>query len=377
MLSEKNLDSVRGVIIFDSNLIITFANDEAYKLLASPKTRLNNNSLANIFKFYGGLFPYDRQNISYIDSFEKFTIFLPKYPGKKIELECKLESLSRVDDLSKSFMLIFEVSTQLHDPTFLFPQAVHTVVSKIAKIEHSADIELLLGQIIKTLPGKAHFKSAKNFQYKYINQATQKLFGVKVPEELIGLTDYDIEKHIMKWRWPTKFSDELREMDLSVVTSNVPIIALKEKPYINADGRVVTHSLTKIPLTGIHGNPLGVLTFAMDIEQLRNLHELRKLYTNLYENRKLGHIKYLEHIGIQKYMSEKHKDNEFDLPTEREIDALILSSQGKTAKEAAKILNISYRTFEKFIDVLKIKLGVQSKNDLVEIYFNLVKYMSL
>lgn len=58
--------------------------------------------------------------------------------------------------------------------------------------------------------------------------------------------------------------------------------------------------------------------------------------------------------------------------TKREIECLLLVSKGKTAKEVAKIMKISPRTVEFFINKCKSKLGCQFKSNLIEKFRNLI-----
>lgn len=54
--------------------------------------------------------------------------------------------------------------------------------------------------------------------------------------------------------------------------------------------------------------------------------------------------------------------------TGREIDCLAHISRGRTAKETAKILNISVRTVETYLANAKIKTGCSSKSQLADIF---------
>jgi DNA-binding CsgD family transcriptional regulator len=50
--------------------------------------------------------------------------------------------------------------------------------------------------------------------------------------------------------------------------------------------------------------------------------------------------------------------------TKRELECLFLMLEGKTAKEIAIILKISYRTVETYLEKIKIKLNCQHKHEL-------------
>ncbi|NQY43622.1 MAG: hypothetical protein HRT87_09795 [Legionellales bacterium] len=52
--------------------------------------------------------------------------------------------------------------------------------------------------------------------------------------------------------------------------------------------------------------------------------------------------------------------------TEREWECLTLYLQGKSARETGSILNISRRTVEKYFDILKKKLNVTSKEEILD-----------
>ena len=59
-----------------------------------------------------------------------------------------------------------------------------------------------------------------------------------------------------------------------------------------------------------------------------------------------------------------HKYKKIDI-TERQAECLFFLLRGKTAKEIAKFLNISPRTVEDYIEMLKLKFSCQTKNELV------------
>ena len=54
--------------------------------------------------------------------------------------------------------------------------------------------------------------------------------------------------------------------------------------------------------------------------------------------------------------------------TTRELNCLYHIATGKTAKEIAKILNISFRTVESYESIIKAKLGVNNKAGLIKIW---------
>lgn len=53
--------------------------------------------------------------------------------------------------------------------------------------------------------------------------------------------------------------------------------------------------------------------------------------------------------------------------TKREAEVLRCAVLGYSAKRTAKFLNISYRTVESYLDILKLKLKCDSKGQLIEL----------
>lgn len=73
-------------------------------------------------------------------------------------------------------------------------------------------------------------------------------------------------------------------------------------------------------------------------------------------------------LDILKEMKIKHfkfSDNTFKL-TEREIDCIAAYQQELTAKEIAKMLNLSFRTVEKYFDAINKKLDMFNKKDSIK-----------
>lgn len=59
--------------------------------------------------------------------------------------------------------------------------------------------------------------------------------------------------------------------------------------------------------------------------------------------------------------------------TKRERECLLYLSQGKSAKEIARLLNLSWRTIEYYIENMKKKWGCTKRTELVVKAFNLIK----
>ena len=57
--------------------------------------------------------------------------------------------------------------------------------------------------------------------------------------------------------------------------------------------------------------------------------------------------------------------SQFNL-SRRQQECLLLTIRGKTAKEAAKIMGLSYRTIEEYLNNIKIKMNVSSKSEMID-----------
>jgi len=81
-----------------------------------------------------------------------------------------------------------------------------------------------------------------------------------------------------------------------------------------------------------------------------------------------SYLEYLKSFKLNKFPFKGRQGNCY--LSMRELECLIWVSKNKTAKQMARILNISYRTIEDYLQNLKCKLGCQSKEQLIDISFN-------
>lgn len=113
----------------------------------------------------------------------------------------------------------------------------------------------------------------------------------------------------------------------------------------------------KAPLKDMAGSCIGTYT---------NCHDV----TNIVEFKtflRLQHIDSKIHGKAQSPICYEllNQHTSFNL-TEKQECCLFLMIRGKTAKEIAKILNLSHRTIEGHIDALKYKLNCQRKSEIIE-----------
>ncbi|MBS0359315.1 MAG: helix-turn-helix transcriptional regulator [Proteobacteria bacterium] len=82
------------------------------------------------------------------------------------------------------------------------------------------------------------------------------------------------------------------------------------------------------------------------------------------ENYRIDKEQLLKAIALDEY----NLNNQI-LP-KREVECLAYLSLGKSSKETAKIMKISHRTVEKHLEIVKDKLGCNTKNQLKEIFID-------
>lgn len=78
-------------------------------------------------------------------------------------------------------------------------------------------------------------------------------------------------------------------------------------------------------------------------------------------------IVHLEQLGFIEKKSGPYSDLYF---SQRELQCLRWTARGKTAKQIARILNLSHRTIEVYLENIKTKLNVKTKNELIDKVFD-------
>jgi DNA-binding CsgD family transcriptional regulator len=234
----------------------------------------------------------------------------------------------------------------------------------VQNIASESNFTTVLASIIHALPGRAHIKRADDFTYMMTNTATLKLLGMQQAQQLIGLDDYQVSKHMEK-RWPAQLAQQLQEMDYSILSTNTPLIGKEEMPYLDADGNLVIHALTKIPLCDLNNQPFGILTLAIDTTHLKDIMFLKNAYLNLYDKPRDAHLSFIKHLGLDRI----HADLA-DLITIRELECLILFARGFTAKEIGRQLSISNRTVERHFETVKAKFNCNTRSDAISLFLS-------
>lgn len=98
-------------------------------------------------------------------------------------------------------------------------------------------------------------------------------------------------------------------------------------------------------------------------------------YKKVYENPRPHVLSYLKRKEESQDQIAEFKNNLFKLaPTSRQKQVLYWYSKGKTAKETARLLNVSPRTVERHFEELRKKYDNYSKQELIAFFSAYVKF---
>lgn len=361
--------TTKAVIFLNSQMEIIRINEYASKKFTVQNTQAINfelfskiNSLNNTFHFGADISTSIKETIArklrISDSipYAKPTTWRVEYFPELFETDFKLGLVEITEEQNRSADKLFS----------------HAVFESVNSIVQSTTVnqnfDAVLYNIIKSLPGRAHVKLATDLSYHITNEATLKLLGMNNAQQLIGKNDYDIGRH-MGSHWPAKLAQELQDLDNEIINNNKPIIGKEETPYLDAEGNLVIHSLTKIPIYNLSNQPYGVLTLAADITNIKDVMFVRQSYNNLFKKPKQAHYHFIKHIGLDKI----HADQD-DLITIRELECLILFTKGMATKEIARRMNISPRTVETHFEHVKTKFNCLTRSEVISLFLAHCKF---
>ncbi len=129
----------------------------------------------------------------------------------------------------------------------------HLIESKKLMAESNNMLQLVLD----TIPARIFWKGL-DLHYIGCNRLVASDAGISNPDDLIGLTDFD-----MPWREQAGF---YRAADMEVINTGEAKINYEEK-LTHIDGKVLWLNTTKVPLRDIEGNIIGILGTWEDITE--------------------------------------------------------------------------------------------------------------
>ena len=149
--------------------------------------------------------------------------------------------------------------------------AVSNLGAAIAR--HQAEMQLresqqLLQLVIDNIPQFVFWKDC-NSVYLGCNRNFARVVGLGEPENIIGLTDYDLS-------WEPSEADWFRQCDRRILKTGIPQLNILE-PQQQADGRLSWFNYNKIPLRDTQGNMIGVLGSCEDVTKRKQAEERLRL----------------------------------------------------------------------------------------------------
>ncbi len=181
------------------------------------------------------------------------------------------------------------------------------------------------------------------------NNYTANLLGYSRHEALVGLNAFEV-------RCPAAESaDEFIKQDQYVLKNESEISLLDIHTYADNQAKIF---LTKKKPFYMNGKISGVICHCTEIHS--------DTFSNLCATLIQTDKKYLDssHSNQRSYMIGS-TENVTKL-SKRELDVLFYYLRGKTAKTIAKALDLSYRTVENYIQNIKNKIKINTKEDLIE-----------
>ncbi len=224
------------------------------------------------------------------------------------------------------------------------PSDTNTVISyddlkkTILKFEY-------LRTLIAILPNLAYLKDVKNNRYIYINKAYNEIFD----NQNISLSD-TLKNSILMY-------------EQKAIEEKTEILNKKLSPLVQTDGILHELNLNFYPLSVESKETKYVLVYGSLSTESLSSHDLYLLYKSYYSEEKVALNKFIDAIGLSDYLN----GNQL---TTREFECLFILSKGLSAKEMARILNISNRTIENHIMNIKVKFDVRSNIELLSIFLS-------
>lgn len=184
---------------------------------------------------------------------------------------------------------------------------------------------------------------AKDLEGKfiYLNSFVTKICGVSKKEDLIGLTDFDLDFY------PAKATELVVENDHFVIAKDKSQLFIERANTF--DGNQFLAITRKKPLRSIHNKIVGTVGVAYFIYE-NNVH--------------LGHRQMLDDISNAVFIG-ANDHYSYGL-THRQKQIITYLLKGLSLKQIALKLHLSPRTVEHHIETIKDKMKVSTRTDIVD-----------
>jgi len=212
----------------------------------------------------------------------------------------------------------------------------------------TTNIDSALVAYIDNHPGLAACKD-QQYVYQYANPAYASLLGLSSPQDLVGRTVLEVLGDA------AACAQEFDDQDRQVMSSGQVLKILNIYPF--SEGHWSVYLCTKRPWLDVDNDIIGTIGEAIDITDAYTT--ALSMQFSQFTGQSRNSLT-LSETGIV-----SHSNGGVSLsPRESQVLSLIL--RGKTAKLAAEVLNISFRTVEQHLELIKLKFGVRNKVELIE-----------
>lgn len=212
-------------------------------------------------------------------------------------------------------------------------------------IENDCTVKFM--DIFQNMPGVMGAKN-KESEFIALTKNASNLVGWKNAEDCLGKSDFDMPCKA------SEFAEGFKLIDQKALCSMEQIVTLDMQFYASGWTLVLCE---KSAIKSSNGEVSGVLFNLMDVSNtglLKYHMDLTKI-TDKFREKELQPSSYIISQTSKPFYLTRQQEN-----------CLFLLIRGKTSKEIAKILTISYRTVEAHIASIKHTLNCQNKSELIE-----------
>lgn len=216
-----------------------------------------------------------------------------------------------------------------------------------------SDLEIKTAlSIFNSLPDYVCWKNA-DLDYVMVNDVTAKLFGFDSSNiSYQGISDFDLKCDA------ASLAEDFRTNDHSVLTSGESLTIINYCRYKKDEWKLLFGRKSQIKAD--NGQTRGVFARFLDVTDCP---VMGLIYGILYSDDKAFGRKFSQVDQVNYIVKDKFDD--FGL-SQRESEVLFFLIRGKTAKEIARIIDLSNRTVEKHLDRIKNKLACSTRSELIE-----------
>lgn len=202
-------------------------------------------------------------------------------------------------------------------------------------------------KLLTTYDCSVHIKELNSGKYVASNSPNLKVFGMNAADDIIGLTLRDMHS-FMKPFWGNTAKEVQNYDDMVLVKEQ--LVEDHNRAWLNARGLLWHHKMLKHPVVNNKGVVSYVLTISQTVDCKIGYKALYKQYQKFYKDYNICMLKFLEHVNLIAFF------NPITLPTEKQLDIIMLKANYYLNKQIAYALNVSTRAIDYHINEINRKL---------------------